>query len=148
MNADLSIKADLAGVLRTDILVMITRHIQGHQHKLKPAAMEPLYRWGGAARGHRSGSKIIVRVFTADDNDVKGRRASRSVTTTMKMFTHLLLFGQLFEAPMEDGTGFTGQVTGFFGFQEQGGRKGLREAKQRRRGLAPSAGDTANDSDF
>lgn len=35
----------------------------------------------------------------------------------MKMFTYLLLFKQQFQALMESSTGFTGEVTGFFGFQ-------------------------------
>lgn len=33
-----------------------------------------------------------------------------------KTFTHLLLLGQLLQAPMEHSTGFAGQVTGFPGF--------------------------------
>lgn len=51
------------------------------------------------------------------------------VIKKIKILPYLLLFGQQFEAEMESSTGFTGELTGLFGFQKKRGNQYLRKGK-------------------
>lgn len=50
-----------------------------------------------------------------NSNISKALLSSTFIIKIRKLFAHLLLFGKLFQALMEDSTGMTRQVRGFFG---------------------------------